>query len=198
MALKRTISKIAATCAVTSLLAACGSSGFSGSDWLGGSDKPQVKEAATTAAAGDGVPQIDPEIFRPAPSCPTIRALPGASLLQKFKRGGEDDPQQLLFLANISDSSRTCHRVNGGTQVKLGLAGRVTPGPEWQGGAASLPVRVAIVKSGSDEKPVYAQLFKVPVEMQAGQPAQTWVKVEENIVIPNDGGYELIFGFDEK
>ena len=83
--------------------------------------------------------------------------------------------------------------------MKLGIAGTITPGPTWKGGEALLPIRVAVQQdAGESEKIIYSKLFNVPVTLGQGSPAATWAFVEEDIVLPNESGQKVIFGFDEK
>ncbi|WP_068080902.1 hypothetical protein [Polycladidibacter stylochi] len=155
-----------------------------------------------TSSPAETEKQITPEdvaqIFAPPVQCPKLEALTGTQLLEKYPRRKQGDQTALLYQANISDSAATCKASQGQVVVKLGLAGRITPGPGWKGGSLQLPVRVAVVKSSNEKsKPVYSNLFKVNATIEAGSPSQAWVLVEENITIPTEGGMKLIFGFDD-
>ncbi|MDD7911283.1 MULTISPECIES: hypothetical protein [Pseudovibrio] len=187
--------KTASMIAVVSAgLAACGVMG-------GGDDELESASSAgpAPAAQNENMPDVDFSVFNVSDFCPRLEPLNGTTIIQEYARGKQDDPRGLRYQATLVEWARTCSDAQDQASMKLGLAGRVTPGPAWKGGELLLPIRVAIVSSGDDEeKTVYSNLFRVPVTLGEGSPSEGWTLVEEGIVLPDEPGYKVIFGFDEK
>ncbi|MTI18664.1 hypothetical protein E1162_15575 [Rhodobacteraceae bacterium RKSG542] len=184
--------------AVTLPIAACGSvSSLMGSDdaELETTAQPQqatpelaaVAKQATSGPAGVPI------------SCPAVEQLPDTNLVTKYTRRGQDDPAELLYQANTTNSSASCVTAANGISMNIGVAGRITPGPKWNGGEAFLPIRIAVVpRDGDNPKPISSKLVTVPVTLGEGSPSAAWAVVEEGIVIPNDRRVKVLFGFDDK
>ncbi len=169
-------------------LAACGS--FSSSDG-------ELEASSATPAAT--APTFDLSVLEAPAMCPNLQELHDTTILTKFPRGKERTPENLSYQAIINESARTCRRSGKNSAMKLGIAGTITPGPAWKGGEALLPVRVAVTKDvDGEDKTIYSKLFSVPVTIGAGSPSATWAFVEEDIILPNEPGHNVVFGFDEK
>ncbi|WP_131829859.1 hypothetical protein [Consotaella salsifontis] len=122
--------------------------------------------------------------------CPRVSLREGTAVLTK--KAGED----VVYVASITDSSRECHVVNGQLMMKVGIAGRVMPGPAAKSGTIQLPIRVALV-SGSDV--LYSQLSQQSVSVSAGGGAVQFVYVDDRVVVPEPPArtYAVYAGFDE-
>ena len=162
----------------------------------GGSDKPGIMADITTS--GKGPIQVDPSEFVAQPYCPRMELRQDTYLIAKYERGKEDDPRALLYQAYIDKWADQCTRENGQIRIKIGLAGRVTPGPVWKGGEIILPIRVAIVpNTDEDPKPLVSEILAVPVTVGEGSPSEGWTLVEDKYLVPADTSLKVYFGFDE-
>lgn len=169
-------------------LAGCGSIMSSDSD---------LEASSSTAPATEKT--FDLSVLQAPAMCPTLQELSGTTILTKYARGKEKEPANLSYQAVITDWARTCKRAGKDSAMKLGIAGTITPGPTWKGGEVLLPIRVAVTKDvDGEDKTVYSKLFNVPVTLGSGSPSATWAFVEENIILPNEQGHNVVFGFDEK
>lgn len=161
-------------------------------------------DVAKTVISGNAsdksvVEGINPDTFRREVPCPPLEVEPGHYLLMIHDRGKDDDPKALRYQANIENWARRCVRDGGdGVLMTVGVSGRVTPGPAWQGGEVMLPIRLSIVNTAPDgPKPVVRQL-SVPVTLGAGSPAEQWALVEENVAIPQTASTKVQIALDEK
>lgn len=169
-------------------LAGCGSFGSSDADL----EASSANQPATASA-------FDLSVLQAPAICPSLQELTGTTILAVYPRGQERAPENLSYQAIITDSARTCNKSGENSAMKLGIAGSITPGPTWTGGEVLLPIRVAVTHDvDNEETTIYSKLFSVPVTLGAGSPSATWAFVEEGIILPNEPGQNVVFGFDEK
>ncbi|HEY9058559.1 MAG TPA: hypothetical protein VIN77_15535 [Aurantimonas sp.] len=125
-----------------------------------------------------------------APYCPNVSLREGTAILTKTV--GDD----IDFVASVADTTRDCRIVDGKLRMKIGIAGRVTPGPAATNRTVSLPIRIAILNG---EDVIYSRLGQtsVPVTRNAG--AQTFIYVDEAIAIDPASARSVIIyaGYDE-
>lgn len=121
--------------------------------------------------------------------CPKISLRERTAVLRKGT--GED----LQYIASITQTTRECHVVDGELRMKVGVSGRVVPGPAGRGGTVTLPVRVAVVR-GADV--LYANKGSQDVAYAPGSTGR-FVYVDERISVPEPsaGNYAVFVGFDE-
>lgn len=152
------------------------------------------------AADKSAVDSIDPSIFERDVPCPPVSVEDGRYIVMRYKRGSDNDPRALIYQANLEKWARKCRREADGVKMTLGVSGRITPGPAWEGGEILLPLRVTLIdtqddsKTGRKPKP---QVYSVPVTLGAGAPAEQWALVEENFVVPQDRSIKVEIALDE-
>ena len=126
--------------------------------------------------------------------CPRVTLKEDTGVVNKYAKGGEDDPAKLSYQASISDVTRSCSRTTGMLTMNVAVAGRVVPGPAGVSGAVTVPIRVVVLQ-GSDV--LYSQVFnhQVPV---GGSQAQQFVFNDPNVTvpIPQDNTLQVFAGFD--
>lgn len=148
------------------------------------------------------VDTIDPKIFEREVACPPVSVQDGRYIVMRYKgRSQENNPEQLLYQANLEKWARRCARTAEGIKMTLGVSGRVTPGPAWEGGEIFLPIRVTLLNADGSEsergrKPK-GQVYSVPVTLGAGAPSEQWALVEENILLPQDRSVKVEIALDE-
>jgi hypothetical protein len=142
-------------------------------------------------AALDGTPpRMSAEAEGVVPDyCPRITLREGTAILRK------GDDANLQYVASIVSTSRECRVLNGELRMKVGISGRVVPGPAAKSGELGLPIRVAVVQ-GSNV--LYSQMGSQAVSLQPGN-TPTFVYVDSAIVVPEPTGKDLVIyaGFDE-
>lgn len=177
-------------------LAGCGSDG--GGSVFGGGDVG--KTIVSGNAASQSAVDVDPDIFRQDVPCPAVEVEDGGYIVMKSQRGKDDDPRALQYQANLEKWARKCRREGGEIKMTLGVSGRVTPGPAWEGGEIFLPIRATFVSLEDDAdtrrgpKPT---VLTVPVTLGAGAPAEQWALVEQNLVVPQGGSVKLEIALDD-
>ncbi|SDT92092.1 hypothetical protein [Stappia sp. ES.058] len=178
-------------------LAGCGSDG--GGSVFGGGDVG--KTIISGNASGKSAVDVDPDVFRKDVPCPSLEVEDNGYIIMKSLRGKDDDPRALQYQANLEKWARTCRREGGEVKMTLGVSGRVTPGPAWEGGEIFLPVRVTFVsnEAGDDtgRKRAKPTMLTVPVTLGAGAPAEQWALVEQNLVVPQTGSVKLEIALDD-
>lgn len=167
-------SPIAALAAAALLLSACTSNDNGGAALEG------VPPAMAAAEAEGTIPAY----------CPQVSLREGTAILRK----GEGE--SLQYVASIVSTSRDCRIVNGELRMKIGVAGRVVPGPAATPGEIGLPIRIAVVR-GVDV--LYSQQGSRAVTLRPGEGAEQFVYVDQAVAVPDPTARSLVVyaGFDE-
>ncbi|MBA5778401.1 hypothetical protein H2509_14825 [Stappia sp. F7233] len=157
------------------------------------------KQIVTGGGAGKSVADVSPDAFVAPPWCPPISVERNKFLVMNYERGKDGDASALIYQASIEKWAVGCKRVNGQTQVTVGVSGRITPGPVWKGGEVLLPVHVNLIESGEAEAEdkKTENVFTVPVTLGEGAPAELWNLVESSITIPPDARPKITIALDE-
>ncbi|MEM9222344.1 MAG: hypothetical protein AAGB11_08080 [Pseudomonadota bacterium] len=132
---------------------------------------------------------IDPELLRAETVCPNVRIQDGTESVRREDTSGDAD--SLSWQASITKTARECKKVETGTAVRVGVAGRVVEGPKGAPDAIELPLRIA-VREGTEV--TYSRLHAVSVARSG--PSQDWAFVDETIVVDDPARAEIIVGFD--
>ncbi len=106
----------------------------------------------------------------------------------------------LRFQATITRTARDC-TVNGGQiTARIGILGRVIAGPAGNPPTVEIPLRVAVVQGGVQEKTIATKVYRTTVSMnEAG--SVPFSMVAEDMVYPVPPGatgdsYIFYIGFD--
>ncbi|MEO1701227.1 MAG: hypothetical protein AAFR71_04170 [Pseudomonadota bacterium] len=128
--------------------------------------------------------------------CPRPTLLEGTAILREYTEGNEDNPDEVVYQAAITDVTRSCRYRNGQLFMQVAAAGRVLNGPKGTGGQLNLPIRVA-VKQG--EVLPYSTLGRLDVTVIPGAGATQFIYKDEQIVLPEPQERNLVVlvGFDE-
>src|ERR1700710_650289 len=118
----------------------------------GKSDEP------TTAAPGAEIPQDTGDL-----TCPPVTVRAGASTYAVAAPGKQPVGNDLRFQATITKRARECS-VNGGMiTARIGIQGRVIAGPAGAPSVIQVPIRVAVVQGGVNEKTIATQAYQTSV-----------------------------------
>ena len=128
--------------------------------------------------------------------CPRPVLRDGTAILRTYTRNNEDNPDEIVYQATITDVTRTCKYRDGFLLMTVAAAGRVVTGPKGTTGDLELPVRVAIKQGGNVP---YSQLGNVTVAVAPGAGATQFIFKDEQIVVPdhNPRSMQIFVGFDE-
>jgi hypothetical protein len=133
-------------------------------------------------------------------TCPPVSIRAGAST---YAVGLPNKPavgSDLRFQATITRTARSCS-VNGGEiTAKIGIEGRVIAGPAGAPPAVDVPLRVAVVQGGIQEKTIATKVYHTTVPMTEAS-SVPFTLVAEELVYPVPLGaagdsYVFYIGFD--
>jgi hypothetical protein len=141
------------------------------------------------------VPEADPDL-----SCPEVKIRAGASTYAVGLPGKQAVGGDLRFQASISRTARDC-TINGGQiTARIGIQGRVIAGPAGAPATVEIPLRVAVVQGGVQEKTIATKAYRTTVSM-AEDGSVPFTLVAEDMVYPVPLGaagdsYIFYIGFD--
>ncbi|MEM7695939.1 MAG: hypothetical protein AAF318_15935 [Pseudomonadota bacterium] len=133
--------------------------------------------------------EVDPDLLRPAVTCPPVRIQAGTEALRREGEAGNGDT--LRWQASILKTARACTKGADGTAIRVGISGRVIEGPRGAPSSVTLPVRVAVRENSAI---TYSRLHNVAVSRDSA--SQDWAFVDEAIVVDNPAAAEIVVGFD--
>jgi len=128
--------------------------------------------------------------------CPRILLREGTAILKTYTPGNDGDAGEIVYLATITDATRTCNYQGGQLYMQVVAAGRVVEGPKGKAGTVELPVRV-VVRQG--ESLPYSELGKIEVAIAPNAGATQFIFKDDRIAIPAPSArnLQILVGFDE-
>jgi hypothetical protein len=128
--------------------------------------------------------------------CPQIILREGTAYFSTYERGGDGDPNKVIYQASIATVTRSCSRAGGMLTIDVAAAGRVVPGPLGKPGRIAMPIRVVVV-GGSEV--LYTKLHKFEVDIASIESATQFVFSDPNATVPNPtaNNLQVFVGFDE-
>jgi len=105
------------------------------------------KISPTSQPATSTEPRIDESEIRAY--CPRAVLSDENAFYTIYERGGEEDPSRIIYQVAIDKITRACRYGNGRITMEVAAAGRVVPGPKFNGANVTLPIYVH-AKRGAD------------------------------------------------
>jgi len=99
------------------------------------------------------------------PDCPVVKIRAGASTYAVAPPGKEPIASELNYQATITRTARDCRRINGQIVARIGIQGRVIAGPAGAPASVEVPLRVAVVQAGVQEKVISTKAYRTTVSM---------------------------------
>jgi hypothetical protein len=133
-------------------------------------------------------------------TCPDVKVRAGASTYAVAAPGKQAAGSDMRYQATITRTARDCNFNAGQITARVGIQGRVIVGPAGAPGTVEIPLRVAVVQGGVNEKTITTTVVRTTVSMGEGLSVPFSV-VAEDIVYPavsadiNDT-YIFYIGFD--
>jgi len=133
-------------------------------------------------------------------TCPDVKVRAGASTYAVAAAGKQPVGSDVRYQATISRTARDCNLSGGQITARVGIQGRVIAGPAGAPATVEVPLRVAVVQGGVNEKTITTTVVRTTVSMGEGLSVPFSV-VAEDIVYPavsadlNDS-YIFYVGFD--
>ena len=131
------------------------------------------------------------------PPCPTALLLEGAERTTAYRAGAEPRPDDLRYLALLTDLSSACRYVDEGVEVDLIFSLTAERGPAF----ASTPEEVTyfIATLGPDGQILDKDEFPAELDFEEGYAGARWSQ-ELTLLLPSvtpegGGNYSLYIGF---
>jgi hypothetical protein len=133
-------------------------------------------------------------------TCPDVKIRAGASTYAVAAPGKQAVGSDVRYQATITRTARDCNLSGGQITARVGIQGRLIAGPAGAPAAVEVPLRVAVVQGGVNEKTITTTVVRTTVSMGEGLSVPFSV-VAEDVVYPavsadiNDS-YVFYIGFD--
>jgi hypothetical protein len=133
-------------------------------------------------------------------TCPDVKIRAGASTYAVAAPGKQAVGSDVRYQATITRTARDCNLNGGQITARIGIQGRVIAGPAGAPASVEVPLRVAVVQGGVNEKTITTTVVRTTVSMGEGLSVPFSV-VAEDVVYPavspdiNDS-YVFYIGFD--
>ena len=180
--------RMAAAISVAALVAGCNSSNGVGALQVGQNNKSDT-EAGVDKKLGAKVVQGN---------CPQITLRDGTAYLRKYQRGGQDDPEKVLYQAAIADTTRQCSITGDQMTINVVVAGRAAAGPAGKAGPIKMPIRVVVLENRSN-RVIYSELTEFETTLPSGNPTTQFLFSKPDVTIPiaDSRRVKVFVGFDE-
>jgi hypothetical protein len=132
--------------------------------------------------------------------CPSVSIRAGASTFAVGAPGKPASGNDLRYQATITRTARDCSRNGGEIVARIGIQGRVIAGPAGNPPTVEIPLRVAVVQGGVQEKTIATKVYRTTVSMTEAS-SVPFSLVAEDLVYPVPPGatgdsYIFYIGFD--
>ncbi len=133
-------------------------------------------------------------------TCPPVSIRAGASTYAVAAPGKQPVGNDLRVQATITRTARDCTKNGDQITARIGIQGRVIAGPAGAPSTVEIPLRVAVVQGGVQEKTIATKVYRTTVSMsEVGN--VPFALVAEDMVYPVPLGaagdsYIFYIGFD--
>ena len=133
-------------------------------------------------------------------TCPPVSIRAGASTYAVAAPGKQPVGNDLRFQATITRTARQCTKTGDQISARIGIQGRVIAGPAGAPSSVEIPLRVAVVQGGVQEKTIGTKVYRTTVAMSEDSSIPFTLVAEDMLypVPPGATGDSYIFyiGFD--
>jgi hypothetical protein len=133
-------------------------------------------------------------------TCPPVSIRAGASTYAVAAPGKQPIGNDLRFQATITRTARQCTRTGDQIIARVGIQGRVIAGPAGAPSSVTIPLRVAVVQGGVNEKTIATKAYQTTVSMSEDSSVPFSLVAEElQYPVPPGGtgdSYIFYIGFD--
>src|ERR1700738_5110205 len=98
-------------------------------------------------------------------TCPPVSSRAGASTYAVAAPGKQPVGNDLRFQATITRTARDCTQSGDQITARIGILGRVIAGPAGNPPTVEIPLRVAVVQGGIQEKTITTKVYRTTVSM---------------------------------
>ena len=160
-----------------------------------GSRFSQLFGSKSQAVGETAPPPVDNEL-----SCPPVSIRAGASTFAMAAPGKQAVGNDLRYQATITRTARDCTQTGDQITARIGIQGRLIAGPAGTPGTVEIPLRVAVVQGGVQERTIATKVYHTTVLMSEATNVPFSLVAEDMVypVPPGATGDSYIFyiGFD--
>jgi hypothetical protein len=109
-------------------------------------------------AVGEDQPAGENDVY-----CPPVNIRAGASTYAVAAPGKQPVGSDLRFQATITRTARDCKLEGDQIVARIGIQGRLITGPAGAPPTVEIPLRVAVVQGGVQEKPITTKVYRTTV-----------------------------------
>ena len=172
--------RVALAFAVAGALSGCGGGSMFGAS---SDSSPSISDrfgqlfGSKSQAVGEAPPPaVDNEL-----SCPSVSIRAGASTYAVAAPGKPAIGNDVRYQATITRTARDCTLNGGQITARIGIQGRVIAGPAGNPPTVEIPIRVAVVQAGVQEKTIATKVYHTTVSMAEGSsPAWTMASMKSS------------------
>lgn len=137
---------------------------------------------------------------QPDENCPPVGIRAGASTYAVAAPGKQPTGNDVRFQVTITKTARECIKAGGEITAHVGIQGRVISGPAGAPSSVEIPIRVAVVQGGINEKVIATKAYRTTVA-PAEEDSVPFTFVADDLVYPAPSGadadsYIFYVGFD--
>jgi hypothetical protein len=179
-------------------------SGCGGGSMFGGSSEPSPsisdRFGQLFGSNSQAVGQKAPDAAANEIACPSVSIRAGASTFAVGLPGKPATGSDLRYQATITRTARDCTQVGDQISARIGIQGRVIAGPAGNPPTVEIPLRVAVVQGGINEKTIATKVYRTTVSMNE-EGNVPFSLVAEDVLYPVPPGnlgdsYIFYIGFD--
>ncbi len=167
---------------------------------VAGCNTSSILDGGASAQQNNREAEVDPVLGQKVVqgTCPPILLREGTAYYREYARGGDDDPDKIIYQAAIADTTRQCTVSGDQMTIQVLAAGRAQAGPAGKSGAIKMPIRVAVVEKGTN-KVLYSELTQFEANLPAGTPTTQFLFNNSDVAIPisSSRSVRIYVGFDE-
>jgi hypothetical protein len=149
--------------------------------------------------AAEAAPTVKPEPENNL-TCPPVSIRAGASTYAVAAAGKRPVGNDVRFQATIGRTARQCTKTGDQIIARIGIQGRVIAGPAGAPSSVTIPLRVAVVQGGVQEKTIATKVYQTTVSMsEDGSVPFTMVAEDLDYPVPQGAAgdsYIFYIGFD--
>ena len=194
--------RIGLVLAVAGALSGCGGGSLFGGSSDSSSPSPSIGDrfGQLFGSKSQAVGEAPPPAVENELTCPPVSIRAGAATYAVAAPGKEPVGNDLRFQATITRTARDCTQTGDQITARIGIQGRVIAGPAGSPQTVEIPLRVAVVQGGVQEKTITTKVYRTTVAMsEAG--SMPFSLVAEDVVYPLPPGatgdsYIFYLGFD--
>lgn len=117
-------------------------------------------------------------------NCPPVEVRQGASTLSIAADSNTKSAMALKYQGEFTREARDCAVVSGNLVMRIGVQGRVIPGPLGGPGQVEVPLRIAVVQeTPGGARPVATKFIRIPVAVGSND-GGVFTHVEQGMTFP--------------